>query len=434
MFFDPNIVGIIGIILLLVLMFLRIPVGFTLIFIGFVGYFLISGFKPSMNVMGTTFYTKLSNQSLSAVPLFILMGYFTYYSGIVTEIFDTAIKWVGHTKGGVVQATILGGAGFGAISGSGMSSTATLSKITIPEMIRTGVDKKLAYGTVASIGPLASMIPPSILMIIVAIVIHQSIGKMLIGGLIPGLLAAAVYLVLVYILVKRNPNLAPPIQKVSLVERVKSLRNIWAFLLVVLLIMYGLYSGIFTPTEAGAVGAFIVLLMMLFKKGINFDLIRKSMLETIKTTCMIFLLVGGAHILSYFLAVTRIPSRLSDFLISLPVAPIIILLLIVLMYLIIGCLMDMVAAMFITLPIIFPAIVALGFDPIWFGVLLVFLAEVSMVTPPFGMSLFIIKSAVPDSDLKDIYQGSYPFIVADLVIIALLIMFPQIITFLPSIL
>ncbi len=429
---NPQVIGILGIAILILLMFLRIPVAFAMVLVGFVGFWMVSGLKPSLNIMGSTYYHKLGSHSFTAVPLFVFMGYLAYYTGIVSKLFETSRKWVGHTSGGLVQATIVGGAGFGAISGSGTASTATLSRIAIPEMINNGVDKKLAYGVVASVGPLAVLIPPSVLMIVVAIATEQSIGKMLMGGLLPGILAASVYMALVFILVKRNPEISPPIAKVNLKERIASLKNISSFVILVFIIVAGLYSGKFTPTEAGAIGAFVVFIMFLLKHGLKLELLKEALTQTIKTTCMIFLIIASAFIFSYFLTVTRIPMLLSDFLVSLPVSPIVILICIIIMYLIIGMIMDMIAAMFITLPIIFPAIVALGFDPIWFAVLVVFLAEVSLVTPPFGLSLFIIKGAVPNSNLADIYRGSYPFIVADFVIITLLVLFPAIVTFLPS--
>lgn len=430
--FSPQMIGVIGIVLMLVLMFLRVPVAYAMIFVGFGGYWIISGLTPGLQIIGNTLYQTFGNQSFSAVPLFVLMGFLAFYSGIVTKLFEISRKWVGHTPGGLVQATVVGGAGFGAISGSGTASTATLARIAIPEMVKSGVDKKLAYGVVASVGPLAVLIPPSVLMIVVAIATEQSIGKMLMGGLLPGLFAAFVYMVLIFILVKRDPSIAPSIPKVKMMERIKSLKDIWSFALLVFVIVAGLYSGKFTPTEAGAIGAFAVLVLVIMKRGLNRENLKEALTQTIKTTSTIFLVIGSAFIFSKFLTITRIPNKLSEFLLTLPVAPIVILLAIILMYLLIGMVMDMVAAMFITLPIIFPSIVALGYEPIWFAVLLVFLAEVSLVTPPFGLSLFIIKGSVPGSDMKDVYRGSYPFIVADFVIITMLILFPQIVTFLPS--
>jgi C4-dicarboxylate transporter, DctM subunit len=429
---DPQLIGIIGLVVMVVLVFLKVPVGFVMIFVGFIGFALIRGGTPAFNIMGNTFYEAFSNYNFTAIPLFILMGYLAYSCGIVTQLFDTARKWVGHFTGGMAQVTIFGGAGFGAVSGSGPASTATLSKIAYPEMVRSGVDKNLAYGVIASVGPLAVMIPPSILMIVFGIITQQSIGKLLIGGLLPGIAAAVMYMIVVYIMVKRKPELAPAQEKSTFKEKIISIKGIGPFTILVVGVIAGLYSGIFTPTEAGGAGAFIVFIMLLIKEGFKWDLIKNSMVQTMKTTCMIFILVGGTHIFSYFLSVTRIPVQLSQFIVGLPVEPIIIILGVVLLYLFLGMFIEMISAMFLTLPILFPAIIALGYDPIWFGVLLVFLVEVALVTPPFGLSLFIVKGTIPGSDLKDIYKGVTPFIVADLVLIVLFISFPEIITFLPS--
>jgi len=269
-------------------------------------------------------------------------------------------------------------------------------------------------------------------MIIVAISTELSIGRLLIGGLVPGIVVALVYSLLVYFMVKRNPSLAPSIPKAGFAERIHSLKHLWGFLLVVLVIIGGLYSGTFTATEAGAVGSFAIFLLFLLKEGFNFGKLRDALLQTIKTASTIFIIIASAFVFSSFLTITRIPARLSEFLVSLPVDPLIIMIGIIFMYVLIGMIMDMVPAMFITLPIIFPAVVKLGFDPVWFGVMVVFLAEMSLVTPPFGLSLFIVKATNPGSSLADIYRGCYPFIAADLVVIVLFLLFPQIITFLPS--
>lgn len=429
---DPHSIGIIGLVSLIVLMFSRVPVAYVMIFVGFVGFVFIRGMTPALDIMGSTFYEVLSNYNFAAIPMFILMGYLAYYSGIIPQVFETAKKWVGHLPGGMAQVTIVGGAGFGAASGSGPAATATLSRIAIPEMIKAGVDRRLAYGVVASAGPLAVMIPPSILMILFGIITQQSIGKLLIGGLIPGLMIAVIYMIVVYVLVKLRPTLAPSEPKVPFRERLKSLKNISAFAILVFCVIAGLYFGLFTPTEAGAAGAFTTFVIVLVRKGFAWGILKESVLETIKTSCMIFLMIGGAHIFSYFLAITRIPTSLSQFLVSLSVEPIVILLAVILMYVILGMFVEMVSAMFVTLPVIFPAIVALNYDPIWFGVMLVFLVELALVTPPFGLSLFIIRGVDQGSKMSDIYKGCVPFIIADFVILLLLILFPEIITFLPS--
>lgn len=429
---NSELIGWIAIIILLVLLFARVHVAFVLAFVGFFGYWIVNDLTSALSIMGDTVFSVINSYNFSVVPLFLLMGYFAYYSGIITQLFVVSKKWVGHLPGGLAQATILGGAGFGAVAGSGFASTATLARTTIPEMIKSGVNPRLAYGVVASVGPLAQMIPPSIMMIMYAIIAEQPISSLLIGGIMPGILAATIYMMVVYILVKRNPSLAPSIKRPPMRERISSLKNVWSFLLLALIIVVGIYSGTFTATEAGAVGAFAALLITVFTKRFNITVLKDSITQTIKTTSMVFLIVSCAFIFGYFLGITRIPTELSNFLVSLDVHRMVILIAILIMYLILGMFMDMLAAMFLTLPIILPSIIALGFDPIWFGVLLVFLAEVSLVTPPFGMSLFIIKGTIPESDLTEIIKGSVPFILSDFVIIALLIIFPEIITFLPD--
>lgn len=429
---STELIGWLAIIIMLVLLFLRVHVAIVLALVGFIGYWIVNDLTSALSIMGDTVFSVINNYNFSVVPLFLLMGYFAFYSGIVSQLFDTAKKWIGHMPGGLAQATILGGAGFAAVSGSGFASTATLARTTIPEMIRSGVHPRLAYGVVASVGPLAQMIPPSIMMIMYAIIAEQPISSLLIGGILPGILAALVYMVVVFTLVKRNPSLAPPVKRAPLKERVSSLKNTWSFMILAFIIVGGIYSGTFTAAEAGAVSAFAALVLSIISGKFNLNVLKNSITQTIKTTSMVFLIVSCAFIFGYFLGITRIPTEMSNFLVSLEVHRMVILIAIVIMFLILGMFMDMLAVMFLTLPIILPSIIALGFDPIWFGVLIVFLAEVSLVTPPFGISLFIIKGTIPDSDLTDIIRGSIPFVVSDFVIIALLIIFPEIITFLPD--
>lgn len=424
--------GWIGLIAFAVLLFTGVPIAYILTFIGFVGYVFASGLLPALKISGLTFFSSIASYSFSVVPLFLLMGYFAYHAGIVSDIYTAAKKWIGHVPGGLAISTIIGGAGFGAVSGSGIASTTTLARVTIPEMIKGGVEKKLAYGVVASAGPLAQMIPPSTLLVMYAIIAEQPVGKLLIAGILPGLLTAALYCLMVYIRVKINPSLAKPVEKAPLKERLGSLTRIWAFLLIAFIVIFGIYTGIFTPNEAGAIGAFGAFCLAWLMKRLNKHVLVDSLLETVRTTSMVFFILGASFIFSYFLSVSRIPFVMSEFLTELPVPPIVLICGIVLMYLILGMFVDMLAAMFITLPILLPAIDALGFDLIWFGVLIVFLAEVALVTPPLGLSLFIIKGVVPDSELKDIVLGSISFIAVDLIVIALLICFPQIATFLPN--
>ncbi len=428
----PELVGWLGIAALLILLLLRVPVAFVMAVVGLGGYWLIAGESPALKVASLVPYSSMANYSFSVIPLFLLMGYFAYHAGLASDLFKTGRTWLGHIPGGLGHATILGGAAFGAVSGSGIASTATLARITIPEMVRNGVDKKLAYGIVASVGPLDSMIPPSMIMVIYAIITESSLAKLFMAGIIPGIFIALCYMLLVYVRVKLNPQLAPPIPKAPFKERVFSLKYTWGLLILGFIIIGGIYSGLFTPNEAGGIGAFAAFVMAVALKRMNKKVLKESLIETLKTTSMVFFIVVSSMIFGYFLGITRIPNLLSDFLTGLPVAPIWIIIGIVVLYLILGMFIDMISAMFLTLPILFPTVVSLGYDPIWFGVLMVFLTEIALVTPPLGLSLFVIKGAVPQSTLKDVIQGSLPFVIVDLVILAVLIALPQISLFLPN--
>ena len=424
--------GWIGIGVMLFMVMLGIPVAYAMGIVGFVGSLALMGPDPTRGLMEIVPFGTVASYSFGIVPLFVVMGYLIFYAGFANGAFQTARAWIGHRTGGVPMASVVGCAVFGAASGSGLASTATLARITIPEMIAAGVDRKLAYGVVAAAGPLAQMIPPSILMIIYAIIAEQPAGKMLIAGIVPGLIIVLVYLATIYIKVRLNPSLAPSMPRVPWPERIKSLRQTWGIGVLALFVIGGIYTGIFTPTEAGAVGATWALFLTIIAGKFSWPVLRDSIHETIRTTGMVFLIVIGAFIFGQFLSITRLPTMISTWITELPVAPTVVIIGIVVFYLILGLFIDMVAAMFITLPIILPAVIKLGYDPIWFGVLVVFLAEIALATPPFGIGLFIINGVIEGSKLSEIAQGVMPFILADMVILAILIAWPQLILFLPN--
>lgn len=428
----PETAGWTGIVVMLVMVMFGIPVAYAMGIVGFVGSLVLLGPDATRGLMEIVPFGTVASYSFGIVPLFVVMGYLVFYAGFANGAFQTARAWLGHRTGGVPMAAVVGCAIFGAASGSGLASTATLARITIPEMIATGVDKKLAYGVVAAAGPLAQMIPPSVLMIIYAIIAEQPAGKMLIAGIIPGLIIVIVYLATIYVKVRINPALAPSLPRVPWPERITSLRQTWGIAVLALFVIGGIYSGLFTPTEAGAVGASWALFLTIIARKFNWPVLRDSINETIRTTAMVFLIVIGAFIFGQFLAITRLPTSISSWITGLPVAPTVVIIGVVVFYLILGLFIDMVAAMFITLPIILPAIIKLGYDPIWFGVLVVFLAEIALATPPFGLGLFIINGVIEGSKLSEITRGVLPFIVADMIILAVLIAWPKLILFLPS--
>jgi len=424
--------GWIGIGTMLFMVMLGIPVAYAMGIVGFVGSLVLMGPDATRGLMEIVPFGTVASYSFGIVPLFVVMGYLVFYAGFANGAFQTARAWLGHRTGGVPMASVVGCAVFGAASGSGLASTATLARITIPEMIASGVDRKLAYGVVAAAGPLAQMIPPSILMIIYAIIAEQPAGKMLIAGIVPGIIIVSVYLVTIYIKVRINPSLAPSAPRVPWPERIKSVRQTWGIGVLAIFVIGGIYTGIFTPTEAGAVGATWALFLTIIAGKFTWPVLRDSIHETIRTTGMVFLIVIGGFIFGQFLSITRLPTMISTWITGLPVAPTVVIVGIVVFYLILGLFIDMVAAMFITLPIILPAVIKLGYDPIWFGVLVVFLAEIALATPPFGIGLFIINGVIEGSKLSEIAQGVLPFILADMVILAILIAWPQLILFLPN--
>ena len=428
----PETIGWIGIGAFLILLFGGIPIGAAMFFIGFLGYWAISGLEPALGTMGIMPYQNIATYSLTVVPLFIVMGHFAYYAGFATDLFSTAQRWIGRISGGIVQATIAGAAAFGAACGSGMASCAIVSKITVPEMLKQGVNREMAFGAVASAGTIAAMIPPSILMIIYGIITATPIGKLLVAGFIPGIIAAVNYMIMVFIRVKRNPGLAPSIRGISWKERFSSLRGIWGISLMIVIVLGGIYTGIFTPIEAGGVGALWAFLLALILRRMNWNNLKECLFETVRTTGSILLVIAGAFIFTYFMGISRIPTTTSEFLTALNVPGIVIIIGIMVMYIILGSFMDVVPALFLTLPIIFPTVEALGYSPIWFGVLIVHIVEVGMITPPFGINLFILRGVIPEAKSAEVIRGVIPFIITDIFTLAIYIAFPQVALFLPS--
>jgi C4-dicarboxylate transporter DctM subunit len=414
------------------LLALRVPVAIAMLASAVVGYGVISGFGNAFNIVGIVLYGSLVQYTLTVVPLFLLMGHFAQIAGFASDVFQAAKKWFGHWPGGVVQATVVGAAAFGAASGSGLAACAIVGKVTIPEMLRIGVDRRLAFGTVASAGTIAAMIPPSILMVIYGVITNQSIAKLLIAGIVPGIVIALIYMAMIYILVRWNPSLAPMTAPAPWRERIGATKSVWGVAILGFVVMGGIYSGWFTPTEAGAVGAFAAMVLALALKRLSLSDLRTSLLDAAKTTGMVYFIVGSAFVFGSFLAITGIPDDISQWIVSLNADRYVVLVGIVLMYAVMGCFVDMLAGMVLTLPIIFPAVLKLGFNPIWFGVLVVNLAELALITPPYGLNLFVLRGIVPEATMKDIIIGTIPFVLAGFVILALLISFPGFVLWLPS--
>lgn len=429
----PFLLGGLALAALVVLLTLGVPLAFGSALIGFVGIWLMLGLTPALSSITTVPYLTASDYALTVIPLFILMGYLASAAGIVEDLFRTANAWLGRLKGGLAIASVAGAAAFAAASGSSLAAAAVLGRTAIPEMLRHGYDTKLAFGTIAASATIAAMIPPSILLVLYGVMVEQSVGKLLIAGIFPGLLEAGTYMVLIWLLVWRNPRLAPrPPAAISWVERFRSLRATWGILSLIVLIMVGIYFGIFTPTEAGGIGAGGALMLALVRRRLTRQGLVDALLQTSRATAVIFAIVIGVALLARFLALSRFSRQLGTLVTDLPVGPYVIMGGIVLLYVFLGMFVDALGLMILTVPVVYPAVIALGFDPIWFGILVVRVIEIGLITPPVGMNCYVLKGAFPEVPLGDIFRGIWWFVVADLVNVVMLIAFPQIALFLPS--
>ena len=424
--------ALIGLGVLLFMLAFRIYIAFAMILVGFLGMNYISGVNAGYHLMATVPYTTAAEYSLCVIPFFVLMGHLCAVAGISQDLYQTAYKWLGHLRGGLAMSTIGGCAGFAAVSGDSMGTAAVMGAAALPEMKRYKYRDQLATGCVAAGGTLGILIPPSMGFIIYAIITDQSIKHLFIAGILPGLLLAALFMLMIYIQARLNPQIAPPGPRVSFKERMISLKGTWAMILIFVLVIGGIYGGIFTPTEAGAIGACGALVIALIKGQLSWQKLTSALLETGRTVAMLFLLLIGAMILGYFLAGSEAPHQISSFICELPLPPYVLLMFILFIYVLLGCVMNILPAVIVTLPIFFPTIVKLGFDPIWFGVVLVIIMEMGLITPPVGMNVFVIKGVAKDVSVGTIFRGVLPFVLAMVVCVVILTAFPQIALILPN--
>ena len=429
---SPEIIGLIGIAGLALLLALRMYIGLAMALVGVIGLSFLVGVQAGIHILGITPLAEGSSYTLSVIPLFVLMGQFAYISGISADIYRTVYCWMGQYRGGLAMATVMACAGFAAVCGSSLATGATMGMVAIPEMDKYKYDPRLSTGCVAAGGTLGILIPPSIGFIIYGILTEESIGKLFMAGLLPGILLAVLFMAAIYIQCRLRPAMGPAGECTLWGTKIRSLAGTWGMLLLFCIVMGGIYFGVFTPTEAAGVGAFGAFLFALFNRKLNWQSFVQCLMETGKTTAMIFLIIIGANIFSTFLGLARIPMGLADFISGLALPRMVILAGIILVYIILGCIMDCYAIMILTIPIIFPVIQAMQFDPIWFGVLMVIVLEVGLITPPVGLNVFVIKAAAPDVPLTVIFQGIWPFLIAALLAIVLLTVYPQIALFIPS--
>ena len=430
---EPLTAGVLMIILLLVLLSIGLPIAFSLGISGAICIYMVTGWDTAYGFLSTTPFNTSASWLYVVLPLFILMGMLSYAAGINQDAFTIANYWVGRIKGGLAMATIIACSIFGATSGSSIAAAATMGKLAIPEMRRYNYSMEMAAGCVAGGGTLSVMIPPSGILVIYGIITEESIGRLLIAGLLPGLLSAFIYMVGIYIWCSIKPNIAPSTDvSVSWRARIASLRNGYGAVLIFGVVMGGIYTGIFTPTEAGAFGAGVALILLLVKSKSRFYSLREGLTETAKVTCMFFTIVICAHFFTLGLTVSGIPRTLVTYLTSLNMHPNVILVMLLLVYLPLGMFLDTVSLLFLTLPILFPVVKSLGFSGIWFGILVTKLIEVSLITPPLGLNVYVIKGILPEVEIGTIFRGCIPFLVMDILTLMILFLFPQIVLWLPS--
>ena len=425
-------VAIIGFVALFAMMLLRVPIGMAMGLVGVTGFGYIVGGVPALKMVGQTSMRTVTDYTFGVIPMFLLMGAFVSNSGMSRELFRAANGFLGHLRGGLGIATIAACGGFAAISGSSVATAATFSTVAYPEMRRYGYPQSFATGVIAAGGTLGAMLPPSTVLAVYGIITEQDIGKLFIAGILPGILAASMYIATVTIIGFVRPDFLPRTPRFSWKERIEGLRNVWATLLLFVFVIGGLYGGLFTPTEAGGMGAGGAFVIGVLRGRLDRTEIRRSLLQATRTAAAVFTVLIGALLFGYFLTVTQTPQKVTEFLTGLGVGRYGVLALIMLMYLVLGCLMDSLAMVILTVPIIFPVVTHLGFDPIWFGIIIVMTVELGLIHPPVGMIVFVIKSVVQDVKFTTIFKGVLPFIITDLIRLVILIAFPIIALWLPS--
>jgi C4-dicarboxylate transporter DctM subunit len=431
---DVGTAGIIVGALLIFMLTFGVHIGVALGLSGFAGILMSINPQAALAQVATIPFSTTNSFTLAVIPLFILMGALASQAGLTTDLYTAAYRWLGRVPGGLAMATTLASAAFGAACGSTIVNAAVFTKMAMPEMTRFGYDKRLSAGCIAASGTLASLIPPSVLMIVYAVITEQSVARLLIAGLIPGLMSAGIYMLGIYVIAKRYPHLCPiPDERFTLRQKMSSLKGVWGISVLFIMVIGGIYMGLFVPTYAGAVGAFGAFMIVTLKGKLS----RGVLLETFKdagvTTSTIFIIVIGGIIFSRFLTYTGLVRDISGWMLAMELAPIVYLLAFAGLYIILGMLIDPIAIMVMTLPVMFPIMINVGYDPIWLGVISIKLAEISMITPPVGLNVYVVRNSSPvPLTLQQVFVGVTPFLVMDMFTLAVLIAFPAIVTFLPN--
>ncbi|MDW7650536.1 MAG: TRAP transporter large permease [Bacillota bacterium] len=431
----PIHIGLLSIVIIFVLLFAKMPVAYVMLVVGMTGYAVITNTTAMLSISVQTMYNTFASYSLIVVPLFVWMGYIAFHAGLSSRIYDAAYKVVGSVNGGLALATIGACAAFGAICGSTTATAATMGAVSLPEMNKYDYDKSFATATVAAAAILGVMIPPSVIFILYGIATGQSIAKLFLAGILPGVLLMVLFMLVAYIQASRNTALAPPGLKVPWGEKVKAVvKGGVEVIFIFIAVIGGLFAGWFTPTEAGAIGAFATLLVALVRRSLSWKGFINSLNDSVRISAMIMFLVAAASIYGRFLAITGLPGGLANWAAELPLPPVAILALILIVYLILGCFIDALALILLTIPIFYPLALKLGFDPIWFGVIIVLALGMGVITPPVGANVYVVAGVDGSTPVMTIFRGVWPYLLAIFACISILTIFPQIVLLLPNIL
>ncbi|MGA7489120.1 MAG: TRAP transporter large permease [Xanthobacteraceae bacterium] len=428
----PTLLSVLIFFLLFILLTAGMPIGFAMGLSAFLGTLFLIDAGAALALLGQTAYETALTYDLSVVPMFVLMGYIAGAAGLSESLYRACNAWLGHRRGGLALATIGGCGAFAAICGSSLATAATMSQIALPEMRRYKYDDRLATGSVAAGGTIGILIPPSVLMVIYGLLTETSISQLFMAGIMPGILTVIGFMLTISIVTRLNPSYGPPAARSSFNQKMLALRDVWGTAALFLVVIGGLYIGIFSPTEAASIGAVGALALAILNGRFSVQMLTNALIETVKTTAMIFTILIGAILFNNFLILASVPTLISDWITGLPLGREAILVVILAMYFVLGCLLDSLAMVLLTIPIVFPIIKALGFDPVWFGIIVVMVVELGLITPPIGMNVFVIKGIAKDVPLETIFRGVMPFVVAQIVLIAILVAVPRIALWLPS--
>ena len=434
---SPTFIGITGIAIMILLFLTKMPVAFVMAIVGFVGFSTMITPDAGLVLLSRNVYEVFGSYDLTTIPLFILMGQLGFNSGISKRLYDVGYKFLGHTRGGLAMATVSACTAFGAVCGSSPATAATMATVGLPEMKRYNYDDELATGSVASGGGIGMIMPPSVVLIIYGILTEQSIGALFVAGIFPALLVTVLFIITIYIRCRMNPEQGPCGEKFTWKEKFKALLGLGETLAVFTLVIGGIFIGLFTPTEAAAIGAFGILVIAIFRKQITWAGFVKSLMETLRTSCMVMMLIAGAVIFGKFLAVTRIPFEIAGWVSGLQMAPFLVMAVVIMIYFFGGCFMDALAFVTLTVPIFFPVIMELGYDPIWFGIIIVMVTEMGVITPPVGINVYVVYGVAKnvleqEIPLEKIFKGIFPFLIAVILGVIILMIFPIIILYLPN--